>query len=347
MININDGAFIRPTHPNPNPSNTEEHTRLAAKQKIQRLMLRFQETPEKLKQLCQDLDCMESQILNPTIEKLLAKYLRQQWPVMDSSLKPLKTKDPLHELKTNTRSKISMFFNLVKNTSAQKTFVITNETEGLNERKAPQVKIFSKNDCTSTTPLYFVALPNEKIQQKIASLQPVKNQEDADFLVKSLAKIEELAWPHKKDGCYTRAILACQLLESMSIPRSHIKKIEAIGSLSWNTTKDRVPLKNRQWVAHIAPIVTSESGTRYIIDPSINPDRALSIEEWKGLLGPVKELEESAPTNTFDCIGKSPSDRALKLEKASKAGFTQIYNYRQISSVPFCSQTRALLEHLL
>lgn len=86
---------------------------------------------------------------------------------------------------------------------------------------------------------------------------------------------------------------------------------------------------------------------RPVQNPSTNPNRALSVEEWKRLLGPVKELEESASTNTLESIGKNPNDRALKLEKVDEAGYKKIYNYRQLSSVPLLSQTRTFLNSLL
>lgn len=156
MNNIKDTTFVGPSQPKTILPTKEEQTHLAAEQKIQRLMLRFQATPEKLEQLRQDFECMENQILNPKIEKFLAKYLKEQWPVTDSALKPLKTKDPLCELKTNTRSQLIDFFNLLKSTSTQKTLVIANETDGLNQRKIPEVKISSRKNRTSTTPLLLI-----------------------------------------------------------------------------------------------------------------------------------------------------------------------------------------------
>lgn len=310
---------------------------LIAEKKIQRLMLRFWINPEKREQLDQDLSYMQKHVLSPQIEKLLSQYLKKQWPLIDSVLKA-------RDRENRTKVKLNDFFHSIKNAYTEKTFVITEKTETFCGRRQPHVKVAFRADTVTTIPLHLIALPNEEIEKNTPLLQPVKDQQDANTLVKILSQIDELAWDYKDEGCYTRAILACQLLEYTGVPRDHIQKIEARGSLSWSTKADRVPLRSRQWSSHIAPIVSSENRTCYVIDPSINSERALFVDEWKSLLGSVKTLEQSPSTNTLKSIGKDAIDRELELSKASFTGYKRMYTYRLLSKTPFHSQTRVFIK---
>ena len=137
-----------------------------------------------------------------------------------------------------------------------------------------------------------------------------------DELVKALqAEKDLLPCQYTRDGCYARAQLIIELLVMSGVPRNAIQKQYVC-----------IPKKHEafNWVYHVAPIVTLDDGSKYVIDPSLF-DKAVSLGSWikkqrtsqmvtlipedKGMLqakaGQIRKLtynpKEKITTFTSDC----------------------------------------------
>jgi hypothetical protein len=87
------------------------------------------------------------------------------------------------------------------------------------------------------------------------------------------------SWLYPDDGCFARASLA--VMNIMSLGASAPNKIFAFGDLRVDTAN--APGGEVTWWYHVAPVVEVE-GVKYVIDPSIEPRRPLTIDEWLGAM---------------------------------------------------------------
>jgi hypothetical protein len=83
------------------------------------------------------------------------------------------------------------------------------------------------------------------------------------------------SWLYPDDGCFARAGIMNIELEAMGYMR--FKKVFIFGALDVQTQNH--PSGAVQWWYHVAPIVMAGT-TAYVIDPAIEPQRPLSLEEW-------------------------------------------------------------------
>ncbi len=102
----------------------------------------------------------------------------------------------------------------------------------------------------------------------------VTSEEEASYLMRQLAEME-IPW-HHLDGCYCRAEISCRLLKLMEIPNEKIKKIWVKGSINFQNSFN----KTMSWQWHIAPLIITPSGKKFVLDPSVNSINALSPSQW-------------------------------------------------------------------
>lgn len=81
-----------------------------------------------------------------------------------------------------------------------------------------------------------------------------------------------LTWLYPDDGCFLRAELMAQKLKELGNVQP--KQIFAFGDLGIST-----PYETVNWWYHVAPVVRVKNQA-YVIDPSVDYKRPLSIKEW-------------------------------------------------------------------
>lgn len=112
-----------------------------------------------------------------------------------------------------------------------------------------------------------------------------------------------ISWLYPKDGCFARAALFNRNAFRMFIPIPN--KIFAFGNLRVKTNNS--PRGVVGWWYHVAPMV-QVGETRYVLDPAIEPERPLSVEEWLTRMGnPARIKVAICGSGTY-----SPSDNCNK-----------------------------------
>lgn len=94
------------------------------------------------------------------------------------------------------------------------------------------------------------------------------------------------SWLYPADGCYIRAGLANQYLDRKQIPAA--SKIFAFGDLLVETpyyTTGRA-----SWWYHVAQVV-DVNGVNMVLDPAVESQRALTMEEWLARMGDPKKMK--------------------------------------------------------
>lgn len=105
----------------------------------------------------------------------------------------------------------------------------------------------------------------------------IPTREELDTLVKTLATRKDLfPWDYKRDGCYARAMLIIRMLELMGVPKDRLGKmvisVPLTSALRVRGTQD--------WYYHTVATLTLADGSVVVLDPALEPDRALSQEEF-------------------------------------------------------------------
>jgi hypothetical protein len=85
-----------------------------------------------------------------------------------------------------------------------------------------------------------------------------------------------LSWLYPDDGCYTRAALATHFAKENGFPEPY--KLFVFGNLAVRSRNH--PAGVVHWWYHVVPVY-KVGNQAYAIDPSIEPRRALTIQEWK------------------------------------------------------------------
>lgn len=96
----------------------------------------------------------------------------------------------------------------------------------------------------------------------------LKNRKDDNFL-------RRITWLFPDDGCYARAALMKDQLAQLGVPTS---RIFIFGDLKVDT--DNHPSGSVSWWYHTAPVMKTADGTVFVLDPSIEAQRPLTLEEW-------------------------------------------------------------------
>lgn len=112
-----------------------------------------------------------------------------------------------------------------------------------------------------------------------------------------------ISWLYPKDGCFARAALANRSAFRKFIPIP--KKVFAFGNLRVRTANSSRGVVG--WWYHVAPIV-QVGNTKYVLDPSIEATRPLTLKEWLERMGTPEKIKVSVcDTGTY-----SPGDNCEK-----------------------------------
>jgi hypothetical protein len=150
----------------------------------------------------------------------------------------------------------------------------------------------------------------EELQSRFGQLRDKRWLNDParrDFLRRS-------TWLFPDDGCYARAALAVANLLDWNTPAPN--KIFAFGDLTARTPN--TPYGEVTWWYHVAPVV-SVDGVKYVLDPSIDPSRPLTVDEWLVRMSPYpKQLHVAiCASGTYgpdnDCADASRQSEGLAL----------------------------------
>lgn len=95
-----------------------------------------------------------------------------------------------------------------------------------------------------------------------------------------------ISWLYPNDGCYARATMANRWFKSHGINTP--SKVFAFGNLRVKTRNH--PRGSVSWWYHVAPIV-EVGGSKYVIDPSIESSRPLSLGEWLSRMGTPSNIK--------------------------------------------------------
>ena len=111
---------------------------------------------------------------------------------------------------------------------------------------------------------------------------------DERFLIWSAHPNEKrrTPWFYPDDGCYARAALSMRNIARSNIPLAN--KVFAFGNLEVQT--ENSPDGDVGWWYHVAPLV-EVNGVKYVIDPSIEFDRPLTLKEWLEKMGPPEKIK--------------------------------------------------------
>lgn len=117
-------------------------------------------------------------------------------------------------------------------------------------------------------------------------------------------------WMYPDDGCFARAALMVNRLEGMKVAAP--AKIFIFGDLNVKTINS--PSGQVGWWYHVAPIVRVGQ-QEFVLDPAINPDHVLPINEWIRAMRPEGNLNgiKFAICSSHSYV---PSDICMAAEKS-------------------------------
>lgn len=126
---------------------------------------------------------------------------------------------------------------------------------------------------------------------------------ELDALVCELRKQTDLfPWSYATEGCCARARVALDLLALSGIPKGAMGMQYVLMPARF---RGRGPM--HAWDYHVACWV-KVNGSRYIIDPSLDPGRALSVKEWINMQKKSPGLAMSIRDGGFIAPGSSGKD---------------------------------------
>lgn len=126
-----------------------------------------------------------------------------------------------------------------------------------------------------------------------------------------------ISWLYPKDGCFARAALFNRNAFRMFVPIPD--KIFAFGNLRVNTNNSRRGVVG--WWYHVAPMV-QVGETRYVLDPAIEPNKPLPLEEWLTRMGNPARIKvalcRSGTYSPGDNCNKQTDGMELRAERTQK-----------------------------
>lgn len=99
-------------------------------------------------------------------------------------------------------------------------------------------------------------------------------------------------WFYPDDGCYARAAISMRNIARSNTPLA--SKVFAFGNLEVQTQNS--PDGDVGWWYHVAPLV-EVNGVKYVLDPSIEFDRPLTLKEWLGKMGNPEKIKVAICTS--------------------------------------------------
>lgn len=125
--------------------------------------------------------------------------------------------------------------------------------------------------------------------------QAFKLIRDERFMTDKSGFARRPTWLYPKDGCFARAEIAAQRLVSKGFP--HPSKIFIFGDLVVQT--DNMMGGEVSWWYHVA-VAYSYQNQIYIFDPSIEPNKLLTLKEWSDTMGIGTKEYSVCGEATFD-----------------------------------------------
>lgn len=151
--------------------------------------------------------------------------------------------------------------------------------------------------------------PETLAQLNSAPKSPPKTREDLDALVQEFHKQSNLfPWDYLDDGCYARAQVMIDFLTLCGVPQDKMAKQYVMIPKDYRAGFHGSHAPDQTWNYHVAPIITLPDGSRWVIDPSLSKDKAISLDEWISL---QKRTDSSLPPMESENWGKlevDPSD---------------------------------------
>ncbi len=158
-------------------------------------------------------------------------------------------------------------------------------------------------------PLAYYAVFSRMLKTRPCCSQ-VASKEGADALVKYLVETCHTAWPHSSAVCDYKAAAAALLVRALKIDPDSLFIYSAGSSSALDhyfgeaSMQPKPEYQNFKWNYHTALGVTSSSGEKWILDPMLKPDDALSIEDWTQLIHAENCIRSDTPhqkSNEFYC----------------------------------------------
>jgi hypothetical protein len=119
-----------------------------------------------------------------------------------------------------------------------------------------------------------------------------------------------VSWLYPDGGCEARAEIICHRAGITFRPKPY--KLYAAGALKF-TTNNAPPGKTFvTWGFHIAPVIKSSgTGNVYMLDPSIDPTRPLTVSSWLSKINGGANSIVVKPPTYWGPLGTGGIDRAL------------------------------------
>jgi hypothetical protein len=123
-------------------------------------------------------------------------------------------------------------------------------------------------------------------------------------------------WLYPDDGCYARAGLLIQhaIDWNFIVP----SKIFAFGNLAVNTSNS--PTGYVSWWYHVVPIIRTEDSKLWVLDPSIQPDAPILVDDWISAMSKDKNSIEVSACSSFtyapynSCFHANQTDNTAALQ---------------------------------
>lgn len=138
---------------------------------------------------------------------------------------------------------------------------------------------------------------SKQLEKRFATIRDEKVVKDRQ------GNLKRASWLYPDDGCFARAAVANRVAFHKLYPIP--KKVFAFGNLRVSTSNS--PRGRVGWWYHVAPIV-QVGETKFVIDPSIESSRALTLDEWLSRMGnPAKIKVSICESGTY-----SPGDNCQR-----------------------------------
>jgi hypothetical protein len=98
--------------------------------------------------------------------------------------------------------------------------------------------------------------------------------------------LRRISWLYPRDGSFARASMFNRFAFGLYIPVP--QKVFAFGNLLVRTKN--APRGVVGWWYHVAPIVEVNK-VKYVLDPAIEPQRPLTLDEWLGRMGKPEKIK--------------------------------------------------------
>lgn len=181
------------------------------------------------------------------------------------------------------------------------------ETEAVLQHKNDQIcdEIFTNvgNPVTYAKRLFNAPKPIE--------FSTVKNKEDANALVRYLEDLQLIPWRTNLYDCHYLALAAWEFIEALNADPKAFRLLTVGSRFSFESNHPGPSLNGLKWQYHVGLAVETKEDGPFILDPWVDPVKALTIEEWKKILN-----ASDLPTSSESIAGIDLSERAMRASTA-------------------------------